>query len=116
MGALVGQECVRITACVCTINASGYSASTVPTGRVIDVQYTDFMNDPWTTIKDIYQRLDRELRPDAEQQMREFLSAHPSDGGRGRYTWSDTGLDAGEVRERVSAYPDHYAVPTEQLR
>src|ERR1700761_4777260 len=88
----------------------------VPTGRVIDVQYTDFMKDPWTTIKDIYQRLDRELRPEAEQRMREFLAAHPSDGGRSRYTWSDTGLDAGEVRERVRAYQDRYAVPTEQLR
>jgi len=88
----------------------------VPAHRVIDVQFTDFMNDPWTTIKDIYQRLNRELRPEAEQRMREFLAAHPSDGGRSRYTWSDTGLDAGEVRERVCAYQDRYAVPTEQLR
>jgi sulfotransferase family protein len=88
----------------------------VPPGRVIDVQYTDFINDPWTTIKDIYQRLDRELKPDAEQRMRAYLSAHPSDGARGRYTWSDTGLPAAEVRERVSAYQDRYAVPTEQLR
>jgi hypothetical protein len=48
--------------------------------------------------------------------MRDFLAAHPGDGGGGRYTWSDTGLDAGEVRDRVSAYQDRYAVPTEQLR
>jgi hypothetical protein len=88
----------------------------VPAGRVIDVQYTEFMNDPWTTIKDIYQKLGRELRPDAAQRMRDFLAAHPGDGGRGRYTWSDTGLDASEVRERVSAYQDRYRVPTEQLR
>ncbi|OBI10512.1 sulfotransferase family protein [Mycobacterium scrofulaceum] len=88
----------------------------VPADRVIDVQYSDFINDPWTTIKDIYQRLDRELRPDAEQKMRDFLAAHPGDGGRGRYTWSDTGLPAGEVRERVRAYQDRYAVPTEKLR
>ncbi len=83
---------------------------------MIDVQYSDFMNDPWTTIKDIYQRLDRELRPGAEQKMRAYLAAHPKDGGRGRYTWSDTGLEAGEVRERVSAYQDRYGVATEQLR
>jgi hypothetical protein len=88
----------------------------VPAGRVIDVQYTEFMNDPWTTIKDIYQKLGRELRPDAAQRMRDFLAAHPGDGGRGRYTWSDTGLDASEVRARVSAYQDRYGVPTEQLR
>jgi hypothetical protein len=88
----------------------------VPAGRVIDVKFADFMNDPWTMIKDIYQRLDRELRPDSEQKMRDFLASHPSDGGRGRYTWSDTGLDAVEVRERVSPYQDRYGVPTEQLR
>jgi hypothetical protein len=88
----------------------------VPEGRMIDVQFADFMNDPWTTIKDIYAKLGRELQPDAEQKMRDFLAAHPGDGGRGRYTWSDTGLDAGEVRDRVRAYQDRYAVPTEELR
>jgi hypothetical protein len=88
----------------------------VPAGRVIDVLFTDFMNDPWTTIKDIYQRLGRELRPDTSQRMRDFLASHPGDGGGGRYTWSDTGLDAAEVRDRVSAYQDRYGVPTERLR
>ncbi len=88
----------------------------IPAGRVIDVLYTDFMNDPWTTIKDIYARLGRELGPDAARRMREFLAAHPGDGGRGRYTWSDTALNAAEVRERVQAYQDRYNVPTEQLR
>jgi hypothetical protein len=83
---------------------------------MIDVQFADFMRDPWSTIENIYQKLGRELRPDATQKMRDFLAAHPSDGGRGRYTWSDTGLEAAEVRDRVSAYQDRYAVPTEQLR
>src|ERR1700761_4064796 len=88
----------------------------VPNDRIIDVKFTDFMNDPWATIGGISQKLGRELRPDAAQRMRDFLAAHPGDGGRGRYTWSDTGLDAGAVRERVSAYQDRYGVPTEQLR
>jgi hypothetical protein len=88
----------------------------VPAGRLIDVLYTDFLSDPWTTISGIYRKLGRELQPDAEQKMRDFLAAHPGDGGRGRYTWSDTGLDAGEVRDRVRAYQDRYGVPTEQLR
>jgi hypothetical protein len=39
-----------------------------------------------------------------------------SAGGRNRYTWSGTGLDAVEVRERVSAYQDRFGVPIEQLR
>jgi hypothetical protein len=46
----------------------------VPAGRVNDVQYRDFVNDPRTTIKDIYQRLGRELRPETAQKMRDFLA------------------------------------------
>ena len=88
----------------------------IPTGRIIDVQFADFMKDPWSTIGDIYQKLGRELRPDTAQKMRDFLAAHPLDGGGARYTWSDTGLDAAEVRDRVRSYQDRYAVPTEQLR
>ena len=48
--------------------------------------------------------------------MRDFLAAHPGDGGGGRYTWADTGLDAREVRERVRGYQEHFGVPTEELR
>jgi hypothetical protein len=91
-------------------------SGTVPADRVIDVQFADFINDPWTTIKDIYESLGRELSPDTANTMRDFLAHHPSDGGRGRYTWSDTGLDAGEVRDRVRAYQERYGVPTEELR
>lgn len=91
-------------------------SGTVPAAQVIDIHYADFIRDPWTTIGGIYRRLGRELRPDTEQRMRDFLQAHPGDGGRGRYTWSDTGLVAGEVRERVSGYQERYAVPTEELR
>jgi hypothetical protein len=48
--------------------------------------------------------------------MREHLSAHPGDGGGKRYTWTDTGLDAAELREKVSAYQERYDVPSEPLR
>jgi hypothetical protein len=88
----------------------------VPSNQVIDVQFSDFVNDPWATIKDIYESLGRELSLDTARKMRDFLADHPGDGGRGRYTWSDTGLDAGEVRDRVRAYQDRYGVPTEDLR
>lgn len=88
----------------------------VPDGKIIDVKFTDFMNGPWATIGGIYQALGRELRPDTMQRMRDFLAAHPSDGGRGRYTWSDTALDADEVRERVRVYQDRYGIAAEQLR
>ena len=88
----------------------------LPAAQVTDVLFADFMRDPWATIAVIYQRLGRELRPDTEQRMRDFLASHPGDGGRGRYTWADTCLDAREVRERVRGYQEHFGVPTEELR
>ncbi len=84
--------------------------------RVIDVLFSDFMRDPFATIAAVYRRLGRELSPETEGRMRDFLAGHPGDGGGGRYTWADTGLDAGEVRERVGAYQQRYGVPTEELR
>jgi hypothetical protein len=48
--------------------------------------------------------------------MRDFLAAHPGDVGGGRYTWSDTGLDEGSVRERVAEHQNRFDVPTEALK
>jgi hypothetical protein len=84
--------------------------------QVIDVQFADFVHDPFATIRRLYTRLDRELTPVAEQRMRDFLAAHPGDGGGGRYTWADTGLDAGLLRAQVSTYQERYGVPSEPLK
>jgi len=84
--------------------------------RVVDVQFAEFMRDPFTTIRALYAELGRELDPIAEQRMREFLAAHPGDGGGSRYSWADTGLDAAEVREQVRAYQERYGVPDEPVR
>ncbi len=88
----------------------------LPPGQVIDVQFADFMRDPFATIRSLYARLDRELTPVAELRMREHLAAHPGDGGGGRYRWADTGLDAEQLREQVAAYQERYDVPTEPLK
>ena len=87
-----------------------------PVSQVVDVRFADFMADPITTIRQVYARLDRELSPEAEARMRAFLAAHPGDGGGGRYTWADTGLDEAELRPLVKVYQDRYDVPTETLR
>ena len=84
--------------------------------QVIDVQFAEFIRDPFATIRSLYERLGRELTPVAERRMRDHLAAHPGDGGGGRYTWSDTGLDAAEIREQVLDYQVRYGVPTETLK
>jgi Sulfotransferase family len=85
-------------------------------GQIVDVQFADFIRDPFATIRELYSALGRELTPVAEARMRDFLAAHPGDGGGARYTWADTGLDAEEVREQVTTYQDRFGVPTEPLR
>jgi hypothetical protein len=87
----------------------------LPPGQVIDVQFTHFMRDPFATIRSLYGRLDRLLTPIAEQRMREHLAANPGDGGGGRYSWADTGLDAEQLREQVAGYQQRYGVATELL-
>ncbi|BBY57073.1 hypothetical protein MSAR_02090 [Mycolicibacterium sarraceniae] len=83
--------------------------------RIINVRFADFTRDPFATIGTIYERLGQELTPVAEQLMREHLSNNAGDGRGKRYTWTDTGLDAAELREKVRAYQERYDVPSEQL-
>lgn len=89
---------------------------TVAKDRVVDVQFRDFMADPFTTIRTIYERLGLELTDDAEQRMRAFLAAHPQGvDGVHRYSWADTELEAGEWRERCVKYQEHFGVASEPL-
>jgi len=87
-----------------------------PEEQVVDVQFAEFMADPFATIEALYARLGREFTPNAEQRMRDFLAQHPGDGGASRYRWADTELVETELRPRVAAYQDRYDVPTEPLR
>ena len=86
-------------------------------GQVIDVQFSDFMADSSATIAAIYDQLGLELTPATEQRMRSFLAEHPGDGGGGgtRYRFADTGLDAGELRQRAGPYQERFGVPSEPV-
>jgi Sulfotransferase family len=87
----------------------------VPADRVVDVQLGAFVADPFATIRGIYERLELELAPQAEQRMRAFLAAHPGDGSGQRYRFRDTGLDAAALRERVREYQRYFDVPSEEI-
>jgi hypothetical protein len=90
---------------------------TVPPGQVVDVQFAEFLADPFATIGAVYDALGLEFTVAAETRMRAFLATHPGDGGGGgsRYTFADTGLDAGELRERSRAYQEFFGVPSEAV-
>jgi hypothetical protein len=88
---------------------------TFPAGQVVDVQFSEFMQDPFTTIRRLYDALGRELPEDTEAKMRTFLAGNPGDGGGNRYRFADTGLDADALRERSAPYQERFGVPSEAL-
>ena len=90
---------------------------TLPADQVVDVQFGEFMADPFTTIGTVYDALGLEFTADAESRMRAFLDTHPGDGGGAgsRYTFADTGLDADELRERSRTYQEYFDVPSEPM-
>ena len=90
-------------------------AGVFPESQIIDVRFTDFVREPFSFLRKLYAQLGRELTPETEQRMRDFLARNPGDGGVGRYSWAETGLNADEMRERVAGYQERYDVPSEPL-
>jgi Sulfotransferase family len=90
---------------------------TLAAEHVVDVQFTDFMADPFETIGRIYDQLGLVLTAATDNRMRAFLEAHPGDGGGGggRYRFADTELDAAELRERARPYQERFDVPSEPV-
>jgi Sulfotransferase family len=89
---------------------------TVDAKHVVDVQFAEFMADPFATIRVVYERLGLELPGDALQRMQKFLADNPQDRyGRHHYTFAETELDEGELRERTRRYQDFFDVPNEPL-
>lgn len=86
----------------------------IPADRVIDVPYDAFMADPIVQLRRIYDFLDVELAAPVEARMRAFITENAVDKhGRHRYSFADTGLDEGELRERARRYTDYFDVTVE---
>ena len=88
---------------------------TVPADRVLDVPYDAFMADPFATIRTIYAHLDAELDPQTDARIRIFLAENRADAhGTHRYSFADTGLNEGGLREKVRRYTDYFDVQPER--
>ena len=89
---------------------------TVPNGQAVDVLFRDFVSNPMAVVRTIYERLGIELTEAAETAMRSFLAANPQEkhGGH-KYSFADTGLDAGDLRDRTRVYRDFFDIPEEAL-
>ncbi len=88
----------------------------IPEQQAVDVFFGDFLADPMAVVYEIYDRLGIELTTEADRRMRSFLADNPQEkhGGH-RYSFADTGLDAGALRERMRPYQEFFDVPDEEL-
>ncbi len=89
---------------------------TVPAGQAIDVQFAEFMADPMAVVRQIYERLGLELTEVASERMRAFLAENPQEKHGGHtYSFADTGLNEGTLRDRMRSYQEYFDVPEEAL-
>ena len=86
----------------------------VPAGQVTEVQYLDLLDDPVATIGRAFEELGVPMSPELPDLVRDYLGRKPQNRfGVHRYTLSDYGFDAAEVRAELAPYIDAFDVPLE---
>ncbi len=84
--------------------------------NVVDIHFAEFMADPFAAIGRIYEKFGIDYTEEAENRMRAYLAANPSDKhGAHEYSFADTGLDVEEERAKVARYQEYFNVPSEEL-
>lgn len=84
--------------------------------QVVDVQFSELLDDPFEVIGRIYDQFGMDLTEEAEMRMRAFHADQPHAApGAHRYTFADTQLEEGPLRERARRYQEYFEVPNESL-
>ena len=89
-------------------------AGEIPEAQICDMLYQDLMDDPGRTLARVYAHFGLELNRETRESMLAYLRAKPQGKhGRHRYTFADTGLDAGEERARFASHIARFGIPEE---
>jgi hypothetical protein len=85
-----------------------------PEHPIVDVQYSDLVQDPIRTVDDLYAACGEQLDSDARNAIAAYVNAHPKGKfGTHGYDLAEFGLDPGELAERFAGYVDRYDVAAE---
>jgi hypothetical protein len=107
-----GESCSFLLENAMRVRNSGI----VDAQQFVDVRYQDLMQDPFDTIRGIYEHFGIPYSAEAEARMRAYLAAKPNDKhGAHQYAFEDTGFDLETERRRFAAYQERYRVPSEVL-
>jgi Sulfotransferase family len=85
-----------------------------PEHPIVDVQYSDLVQDPAATVASIYRACGDELDSAGADAIAAYVDAHPKGQfGSHRYDLTEYGLDPDELAERFSGYIERYGVTRE---
>lgn len=77
----------------------------LPAGRVLDLQYEDFISDPAATIRRVHEHFSLPYSEDDQARIREEIAARPQHRfGKHEYNADDLGLDEAALREQFDDY------------
>ena len=83
----------------------------LPADRVVDVHYTDTVEDPVGTVRRVYEHFGLDYTPAVEEGVRAYLADNPRDKhGTHRYTLEEFGLDREEVDAAFAPYRERFGV------
>lgn len=85
-------------------------AGLIDPARRTDSRHRDFLDDPMTVTRGLYEHFGWELTPAAEARMVEYLRDHEEGRAGGRYDAAAFGIDAAAVRVRFARYASRFGV------
>jgi len=110
----IAREWGELNARALDASVDARESGLVDPAQVIDIQFAEFMSDPFAALRRIYEKFDLGYTDASERAMRTYLETHSDDEhGKHRHRFEDTGLDVAESRERVKRYQEYFDVPSE---
>lgn len=88
-------------------------AGVVPLGQVVDIQFSDMMEQPIPAARAVYEHFGWDLPAETQLAMEDFLRTHVREGHGHPYTFEATGLSLADVRARTARYETYFGVPEE---
>ena len=81
----------------------------------LDILFHEYMKDDMAVVESIYEVADQPLTAASRAAMAAYMKAHPRGRfGRIAYKLADFGLDADEIRRRLSFYVDRFGIQEEK--
>lgn len=81
----------------------------VNSDRVVDVHYTELVNDPLAVVRQIYQYFGRELTTDAAACMQDYMHNHPKDAhGKHHHKLADYNMNVTDINASFAEYRNRF--------